>query len=160
VRLGAFRVQRARSRRVLPDQRGDLERLAQYIIRNPFAVEKMQVNPSGGTIVYRSATNPKIRRNFEVFIPSAKWRELIKKIWEADPLLCARCSREMKIVALIDDRAVIEHILRRLGLWEQGVRVTRANGPPYSAVVEPCPYRRKAISYQVSRTRGTTSASC
>lgn len=32
-------------------------------------------------------------------IPSAKWRELIKKVWEADPLLCPRCSPEMRIVA-------------------------------------------------------------
>jgi len=29
----------------------------------------------------------------------------------------------MRIVALIDDRTVIEHILFHLGLWEQGVRV-------------------------------------
>lgn len=56
-------------------------------------------------------------------IPSAKWRELIKKVWEADPLLCPKCSREMRIVALIDERAVIERILRHLGLWGQGVRV-------------------------------------
>jgi hypothetical protein len=41
-------------------------------------------------------------------IPSAQWRELIKKVWEADPLLCPRCSREMKIGALIDDREVIQ----------------------------------------------------
>ena len=63
-----------RSRRVLPDEREDLERLAQYIIRNPFAVEKMQVsapnqaNPDG-SIIYRSGLNPKIQRNFEVFSP-------------------------------------------------------------------------------------------
>ncbi len=37
-------------------------------------------------------------------IPSAKWRERIKKVWEADPLPCPRCSRVMKIFALIDDR--------------------------------------------------------
>ena len=43
----------------------------------------------------------------------------------------------MKIVALIDDRAVIERILRHLGLWEQGVRVTPATGPPRPTVVEP-----------------------
>ena len=24
-------------------------------------------------------------------IPSARWRELIKNVWEADPLLCPRC---------------------------------------------------------------------
>lgn len=171
--------------------------MAQYIIRNPFAVEKMQVSPPNqanpdGSIIYRSELNPKIQRNFEVFapcdfiaaitqhipdksfqlvryygwysnkmrgqrdkraaeeaaaagqvvqiidvsehkprrIPSAKWRELIKKVWEADPLLCPKCRKEMRIVALIDDRDVIERILRHLGLWEQGVRVSPARAPP------------------------------
>ena len=196
-----------RSRRVLPDEREDLERLAQYIIRNPFAVEKMQVSPPNqanpdGSIIYRSELNPKIQRNFEVFtpcdfiaaitqhipdksfqlvryygwysnkmrgqrdqraaeeaaaagqvvqiidvsehkprrIPSAKWRELIKKVWEADPLLCPKCQKEMRIVALIDDRDVIERNLRHLGLWEQGVRVSPARAPPEIAewVIEPC----------------------
>jgi hypothetical protein len=53
----------------------------------------------------------------------------------------------MKIVALIDDRAVIERILRHLGMlgrrsskseggWEQGERVTSATGPPRSTVIE------------------------
>jgi len=27
-------------------------------------------------------------------IPSKKWRELIKKVWEADPLLCPHCQHE------------------------------------------------------------------
>ncbi len=206
-----------RSRRVLPGERTDLERLAQYIIRNPFAVEKMQVseatraNPAGA-IIYRSGMNAKTHRNFEVFspcdfiaaitqhipdksfqlvryygwysnkmrgqrdkrtaaaalaaagkdvavidvsahrprrIPSAKWRELIKKVWEADPLICPKCSREMRIVALIDDRQVIARILRHLGLWpalrsfseggEQGVRVSPARAPPeiVDRVIEP-----------------------
>jgi len=91
-----------RSRRVLPDERDHLERLAQYtrlqryarlreqaqhcgqVIRNPFAVEKMLVSPpnrtnpdlsacghaqAGGSIIYRSGLNPKIQRNFEVFSP-------------------------------------------------------------------------------------------
>ena len=197
-----------RSRRVQPHERADLERLAQYIIRNPFSVEKMQVTAADrahphlsaagraqadSSIIYHSGLNPKIRRNFEVFspcdfiaaitqhipdksfqlvryygwysnkmrgqrakraaedaqpaagnaiqiidvsghkprrIPSAKWRELIKKVWEADPLLCPKCSREMRIVSLIDDRAVIERILRHLGLWDQGVRVSPTTGPP------------------------------
>ena len=196
-----------RSRRVLPDEREDLERLAQYIIRSPFAVEKMQVtepnraNPDGA-VIYRSGLNPKIQRNFEVFspcdfiaaitqhipdksfqlvryygwysnkmrgqrdkhaaeeaaaagravqtidvsehqprrIPSAKWRELIKKVWEADPLLCPKCRKEMRIVSLINERDVIERILRHMGLWEQGVRVLPARAPPEVAewVIEPC----------------------
>jgi hypothetical protein len=188
-----------RSRRVLPEEHEDLERLAQYIIRNPFSVDKMQVNEQDDTIVYRSGMNPKIRRNFEVFdpcdfiaaitqhipdksfqlvryygwysnkmrgqrdkraaeeagaadnavevidvaehkprrIPSPKWRELIKKVWEADPLLCPHCSREMRIVALIDDWEVIEKILRHLGLWEEGVRVYTGTDPPGEPTAEP-----------------------
>jgi hypothetical protein len=72
-----------------------MERLAQYIIiRSPFSVDKMQPNSSGDSIIYRSGMNPKIQRNFEVFSPcdfiaSKKWRELIKKVWEADPFVPA-----------------------------------------------------------------------
>ena len=72
-------------------------------------------------------------------IPSAKWRELIKKVWEADPLLCPKCQKEMRIVSLIDDRKIIERILRYLGLWEQGVRFSPARAPPeiVDRVIEP-----------------------
>ena len=44
-----------------------MERLAQYIVRNPFSIAKMQANPSGDSILYRSGMNPKIKRNFQVF---------------------------------------------------------------------------------------------
>ncbi len=57
-----------RSRRVESDERDDLVRLAQYIIRNPFSVEKMHVAPDG-TIIYRSGMNPKINANFRIFTP-------------------------------------------------------------------------------------------
>jgi hypothetical protein len=40
----------------------------------------------------------------------------------------------MRIVSLIDDKAVIERILRHLGLWEQGVRVSPSTGPPAEIV--------------------------
>ena len=37
---------------------------------------------------------------------------------------CPRCGAEMKMIALIDDGAVIEKILRHLGLWlEQSIPV-------------------------------------
>ncbi|MFH1038976.1 MAG: hypothetical protein V1789_09965 [PVC group bacterium] len=59
-----------RSRRVAPDEGEDRERLAQYIIRSPFSLEKMRVTDPGDAIVYRSEMNPKIKRNFEVFSPT------------------------------------------------------------------------------------------
>jgi hypothetical protein len=75
-------------------------------------------------------------------IPSVKGRELIQKVWEADPLLCSKCSRARQMVALIHERAVIEPILRPLGLWEQGVRLFPARAPPEPAdwVIEQCMY--------------------
>ena len=63
-----------RSRRIQPDEREDLERVARYIIRNPFSTEKMEFTPPNavnrdGTVIYRSGMNPKINRNFQIFTP-------------------------------------------------------------------------------------------
>lgn len=58
-------------------------------------------------------------------------------VWEAAPLLCPICSREMRIVALIDDRGVVERILRHRGLWKQGVRVRTGADPPPEGIIEP-----------------------
>ena len=41
-------------------------------------------------------------------IPSRSWRELIKKVWEVDPLLCPQCHHEMRIVSLINDAQIVE----------------------------------------------------
>jgi hypothetical protein len=49
-----------RGRRVLSCERKDMERLAQYIIRNPFSVEKMWATPSRARLRHpdRSSTAP------------------------------------------------------------------------------------------------------
>ncbi len=39
-------------------------------------------------------------------IPSRTWRELIKKIWNTDPLLCPKCGGEMRLISLIEDQQV------------------------------------------------------
>ncbi|MCK5242145.1 transposase [bacterium] len=44
-----------------------LERLAQYIIRNPFSEKKMLYNEKTGSVIYRSKPNPKVKGNFKVF---------------------------------------------------------------------------------------------
>ena len=63
-------------------------------------------------------------------IPSAKWCELIKKVYEADPLLCPNCHHKMRIIALINESDVVERILRHLRLWNKGVRVLPERAPP------------------------------
>ena len=50
------------------------------------------------------------------------WARLIKKVYEADALVCPRCSGLLKIISLIGDGAVIEKILRQLKLWDRPER--------------------------------------
>ena len=54
-----------------------------------------------------------------------RWAELLRQIFEVDPLRCPECGAEMRIVACISERAVIDRILDH-------VRRTResARGPP------------------------------
>lgn len=54
---------------------------------------------------------------------------------EADPLPCPKCQKEMRIVSLIDEQAVIERILRHLGLWQQGVRIVTGPDSPADWVI-------------------------
>jgi len=50
------------------------------------------------------------------------WARLIKRVYEADPLVCPRCSGPLKIISLIGNGPVIEKILRHLKLWDQPER--------------------------------------
>ena len=50
------------------------------------------------------------------------WARLVKKVYEADPLICPRCGRALKIIGLIDTPGVIERILRHLKLWNRPER--------------------------------------
>jgi hypothetical protein len=57
-------------------------------------------------------------------LPAAKrcsraWAMLIKRVYEADPLLCPKCGGTMKVVAFLEppQGSVIEKILRHCGLW-------------------------------------------
>jgi len=50
---------------------------------------------------------------------SQTWAMLIKRVYEIDPLACPKCGGPMKVIAFIEppQGAVVEKILRHLGLW-------------------------------------------
>ena len=65
--------------------------------------------------------------------PEAKrrsaWARVLKRVFEVDPLVCPRCGGEMKLIAWITDRAVIDRILahrQKAGLESP----FEARGPP------------------------------
>jgi len=45
-----------------------------------------------------------------------------QKIWEVNPLECLRCHAEMKIISFINERQMIEKILRHLSFMGRGKR--------------------------------------
>ncbi len=57
-----------------------------------------------------------------------RWAELLRRIYEVDPLTCPACGGAMRILAFLTERAVIYRILDHL-------RRTRADarGPPFLA---------------------------
>ncbi|MDH3817069.1 MAG: transposase, partial [Myxococcales bacterium] len=48
------------------------------------------------------------------------WAQLIKRIYEVDPLQCPSCGGEMKVVAFITEHEVVDRILRHLKRKEEG----------------------------------------
>jgi hypothetical protein len=63
-------------------------------------------------------------------LPSKKWRDLLLQVWHTDPLICPQCQHQMRVIAVIDQRVVIEKILRHLGLWSGGPALAPARAPP------------------------------
>ncbi len=62
-----------------------------------------------------------------------RWRQLIKRVYEVDPLVCPSCGGELRIVAFIVNHEVVDAILRHL---ERRARAGRVRGPPLSPRLE------------------------
>ena len=52
----------------------------------------------------------------EPFAPSKGWAEMIRKVYEVDPLLCPSCGGKMSIISFIEDHKVIDKIIDHLKL--------------------------------------------
>jgi hypothetical protein len=64
-----------------------------------------------------------------------RWAELIRQVYEVDPLVCPKCGGQMRVIALIQEPAVIDKILRHLREKGRDARAGPwATGPPGEAV--------------------------
>jgi hypothetical protein len=52
---------------------------------------------------------------------SPSWARLIAKVYQTDPLVCARCGKRMSLIAFVTDQVAIRRILDHLGLTTQHV---------------------------------------
>ena len=65
-------------------------------------------------------------------IPSKGWAEMIRKIYEVDPLLCPECGGTMKVIAFLTDYSVVDRIIGHLKL----TFVAERPPPPHVAYQE------------------------
>jgi hypothetical protein len=49
-------------------------------------------------------------------VPSKGWAEMIRKVFEVNPLICPQCGGEMKVISFIEDHKVIDRIIAHLKL--------------------------------------------
>ena len=126
--------------RVEPEDEPAVERLARYIMRPPISLERMHWS-GGDEVLYRpkGGHDGRARQPDEAdigaappdgrHVPSASaardqshdaralrrsWAQLIKRVYEVDPLLCPSCGGEMRVIAFIIDHDVVDAILRHL----------------------------------------------
>ncbi|MCP5538289.1 MAG: transposase [Akkermansiaceae bacterium] len=52
---------------IAPDDTAGRERLAQYLLRHPFSLQKITWNATTKTVIYRSKRHHSIKRNFQIF---------------------------------------------------------------------------------------------
>jgi ribosomal protein S27E len=72
-------------------------------------------------------SHPPIIEEEERFVPSKGWAEMMRKVYETDPLLCPKCSGQMRIISFIEEHKVIDKIINHLKLTFMAERP-----PPHS----------------------------
>ena len=160
--------------RVMASDLEGRKHLARYMIRTPFALEKMTCDKQTGMVLSRSKLHATLKRNFQLLptaqwlalllahIPDkyehlvryyswysnrargqrsaaahtadghttlsldetppdrrtrAHWARLIQKVYEVDPMECPKCGAAMRVIAVLDDPAIVRCILKHLRLW-------------------------------------------
>ena len=64
------------------------------------------------------------------FVPSRGWAEMMKKVYQTDPLICPQCRGRMTIISFIEDHKVIDKIIAHLKL------TFHAERPPPPQIVQ------------------------
>jgi hypothetical protein len=60
-----------------------------------------------------------------------RWANLIRRVYEVDPLVCPRCGAEVRVIGFITETKVIKRMLDHIRKRD---KVSRSPPPPQSAV--------------------------
>jgi hypothetical protein len=73
---------------------------------------------------------PLITEDGPTYVPAKGWAEMIRKVYEVDPLLCPTCGGQMSVISFIEEPKTIDRIIRHLELTFEAER------PPPPRVVQ------------------------
>jgi len=114
--------------------REEAERVGKYMIRPLLSLERLSFSEKEGQVtvryfgLYANAHRGKVRKGqpakhpFIIVeeessrIPRRGWAEMIRKVYEVNPMACPKCRGEMRIIAFISDYAVVDRIIAHLKL--------------------------------------------
>lgn len=88
-------------------------------------------SPSGGPVQAAPADERVARR------PHWRWADLMRRTFDVDVLACRRCAGRMRLLATIENPAVVRKILEHLGLPTEITRPLPARAPPMQAELFP-----------------------
>ena len=108
-------------------QRKKLERLCRYITRPAIANERLKRDGSGDVVLqlksaWRDGTTHikmsplEFMQRLAALVPRPRRARLLKRVFEIDLEHCPQCGGDLKIIAAIEEPAVIVRILTHLGL--------------------------------------------
>ncbi len=72
-------------------------------------VARYRAHPGQGHTMQRAGTRPAPTRSRGE--AKQRWAELLRLVYEVDPLQCPKCGGQMRVIALIREPAVIDKIL-------------------------------------------------
>jgi hypothetical protein len=116
---------------VHPREGREFEALVRYMMRPPVSLSRLRFTSGSHEVVYapkaahdESEAEPSSphEASEDAAIPDGpyraalrrRWAELIRRVYEVDPLICPRCGSEMRVIGFITQPVLIDLILDHL----------------------------------------------
>ena len=67
-------------------------------------------------------SHPLIIEDDPTYVPAKGWADMIRKVYEVDPLRCPSCGGQMRIISFLEEPKTIDRIIRYLELTFEAER--------------------------------------
>ena len=103
------------------------------MMRSPISLSRLRFTPGAKQVVYtrKGGHDAPVPPPPERAALRRRWANLIRPVYEVDPLVCPRCGAEMRIIGFITEPSLVKRILDHVRRRD---RVSRPPPHPQPAV--------------------------